>query len=162
VPERHDRCSVSIPWLRDRPLRVGNRLPRRGKIGQARTFSQHTNEPSVQPPVHITNVPQWEEHCRKIHARAVDLLEGRAGVIETARTMIKLRFLTGLTDDPDLLTFVSIDSETDALPVGEVRKYWAAHALASEDVEIDRAEKFFAASAKQAAAALAERFSWAL
>jgi hypothetical protein len=107
-------------------------------------------------------LPQWEEHCRKIHARAVDLLEGRAGVIETARTMSKLRYWAGLNDDPDLLTFVGIDSETDALPVGEVRKYWAAHALAREDVEIDRAEELYAESAKQAAAALAEGFSWAL
>jgi hypothetical protein len=76
--------------------------------------------------------------------------------------MSKLRFWTGLKDDPDLLTFVGIDSETDTLPVGEVRRYWAAHALHRKDVEIDRAEQLYAATARQAAAALVERFSWAL
>lgn len=116
----------------------------------------------MQPPAHITNVPKWEEHCRKIHARAVDLLEGRAGVIETAREMSKLRFWSGLREDPDLLTFDGIASKTGALPVGEVRKYWASHALAREDVEIERAERLYEASARQAAASLVERFAWAL
>jgi hypothetical protein len=116
----------------------------------------------VQPPAHITNVPQWEEHCRKIHARAVDLLEERARVIETARAISKLAYWTGLRDDPDVSTFVAIDSETDTLPVGEVRQYWAAHALEREDIEIDRAERLYAATARQAAEALVDRFSWAL
>jgi hypothetical protein len=116
----------------------------------------------VKPPDHITNVPQWEEHCRKIHARAVDLLEERVGVIETARAIRTLGYWAGLLDDPDVETFVAIDSETDTLPVGEVRQYWAAHALEREDVEIGRAERLYAAIARQAAEALVERFSWAL
>jgi len=132
------------------------------QFGQKQTLLNTGDEQSVQPPANVTNVPAWEEDCRRIHARAVDLLEGRAGVIETARTMSKLRTWTCLNDDPDLLTFVGIDSETDTLLVGEVRKYWAPHALAREDVEIDRAEQLYAASAKQAATALVERFSWAL
>ena len=116
----------------------------------------------MQPPAHITNLPQWEELCRKIHARAVDLLEERTGVIETARAISKLGYWAGLLDDPDVSTFVAIDSETDTLPVGEVRQYWATHALENEDIEIDRAERLYAATARLAAEALVERFSWAL
>ena len=77
----------------------------------------------MQPPANVTNVSHWEELCRKIHARAVESLEGRAGVIETARTMSKLRIWAALTDDPDLLTFDGIDSETGTLPVGDVRRF---------------------------------------
>ena len=83
-------------------------------------------------------------------------------MIETARAISKLGYWAGLRDDPDVSTFVAIDSETDKLPVGEVRQYWAAHALEKEDVEIGRAERLYAATAKQAAEALVQRLSWAL
>ena len=91
-----------------------------------------------------------------IRARALDLVEGRLSVIESARVLSKLTYWSGLDTDPDLVTFVAIDSETDTLPVGEVRKYWAAHALEREDVEIAKAEELYRAQR------LVERFKWAL
>ena len=76
----------------------------------------------MEPPSTIHNVAKWENDCRKIHARAEDLLAGRLGVVETARIFSRLATWTHLRSDPDLKTFIGIDSETDALPVGNVRK----------------------------------------
>ena len=114
------------------------------------------------PAPHIHNIPQWEEHCRTIRARALDLIEGRLGVIEAARVIAKLGYWTSLREDPDVAAFVAIDSETDSLPLGEVRKLWADHALVRLDAEIEKAEGFYRQSALESAARLAERFSWAL
>ena len=117
----------------------------------------------MKPPPHIQNVLQWEDHCRMIRARALDLIEGRLSVIETAaRTLSKLTYWSELKNDPDLTKFVAIDSETDTLPVGEVRKYWASHALERQDVEIANAEGLYRSTAMQSAQRLAERFDWAL
>ena len=116
----------------------------------------------MKPPPHIRNVPQWEEHCRMIRARALDLIEGRLSVIESARVLSKLTYWSELNNDPDLTTFVAIDSETDALPVGDARKYWASHALEREDVEIAKAEDLYRSTAIESAQRLAERFKWAL
>lgn len=83
-------------------------------------------------------------------------------IIESARALSKLTYWSGLDRDPDLMTFVAIDSETATLPVGEVRKYWAAHALEREDVEIAKAEDSYRSAAIESANRLAERFAWAL
>lgn|SRR5262245_51209649 len=116
----------------------------------------------MEPPKTIQNIAQWENHCRKIHARAEDFLADRLGVIETARILSQLAFWTHLGDDADLQTFVAIDSETDSLPVGEVRRLWAPDALKRKDVEIDRAEKLYKPVAREAATRLVQRFAWAV
>ncbi len=41
----------------------------------------------MEPPDHIQNVALWQSHCRKIRARAVDLIEGRIGTIVAARDL---------------------------------------------------------------------------
>ena len=116
----------------------------------------------MEPPSHIQNVPHWEEQCRQIRARALDHVEGRLGVIETARALCKLAFLTGLRDDEDLTTFIVIDSETAVLPVGDVREHWNEQALVQQDVEISKAESFYRPLALEAANRLVERFEWSL
>jgi hypothetical protein len=71
-------------------------------------------------------------------------------------------FWTDLMNDEDLTTFVAIDSETDALPVGHVRQHWSAEALARKDVEIRHAEELYRQVALEAAGRLTKRFAWAL
>ena len=51
-----------------------------------------------------------------------------------------------------LLTFAGIDSETDTLPIGEVRKKWSREALDRKDREIKEAELIYRDSAMSAAA----------
>ena len=53
-----------------------------------------------------------------------------------------------------LLTFAGIDSETDDLPIGGVRKEWSQEALQRKDQEIAAAERFYRDSAIDAATEL--------
>lgn len=60
--------------------------------------------------------------------------------------------------EPDFLLFVGIDSETDHLPLGAARDYWAKAALAAKDLEIEEAEAFYRESTLVACRRLVERF----
>ena len=98
---------------------------------------------------------------QKIAKVAQRVLDGSIGIIAAAREIHSLCCgQVGLDErDPDLNTFVGIDSETDALPVGEVRKHWAPDALAKKDIEIARREAMYRDSALEAAAHLVARFT---
>ena len=72
---------------------------------------------------------------------AQDMLAGRLSYIEGARKIVAARWLARLDEsDPDLLPFVGIDSETEALPFGEMRTHWQPAALEALQPEIDRSE----------------------
>ncbi|HTY61768.1 MAG TPA: hypothetical protein VMG30_05875 [Acidobacteriota bacterium] len=116
----------------------------------------------MKPPSDILNIDFWENNCRKIHARAMDLIDGRSGVIETARALDLLASWTRLQSDEDLKIFISIARETDFLPVGEVRKYWAPDSLEREDAKINKAEEQNRDILISAAMRLAIRFAWAI
>jgi hypothetical protein len=69
------------------------------------------------------------------------MLAGRLSYIEGARKIIAATWLARVDEwDPDLLAFEGINSETDALPFGEMRDHWQAAALAALRPEIDRLE----------------------
>jgi hypothetical protein len=105
-----------------------------------------------------TNSGTAEENVAQV-ARAI--LDGRISIIAGARQI--RRFCgghAGLDErDPDLTTFVSIDSETDDLPIGDVRQYWAPDALAQKDSEIARCETIYREPALKAASHLVARFT---
>ena len=72
---------------------------------------------------------------------AKSMLAGDLSFIKGARKISRLSFAAHLRDDPDILPFVAIDSETDTLPVDEdVRRFWAASALEKLQPEIEKAE----------------------
>lgn len=72
---------------------------------------------------------------------ALSMLAGRLSYIEGARKIIAAKWLARLDEwDPDLLPFEGINSETDALPFGEMRDHWQAAALEALQPEIDRLE----------------------
>lgn len=69
------------------------------------------------------------------------MLAGTLTFLEGARQISALRFDAGLSDDPDVLAFVGIDSETDDLPVtGKIRELWDPGALERLQPRIDEAE----------------------
>jgi hypothetical protein len=81
---------------------------------------------------------------QKIGAIAQRILDGSIGTIEASREIAPLRHRAGIgNDDPDVLLFVGIDSDTDHLPLGATRAHWSADALAAKDAEIKRAEDFY-------------------
>ena len=88
------------------------------------------------------------------------ILRGELGVIEGSRLLCSLRSrVSALDRDPDFVTFVGIESETDHLPIGEVRQFWAGDALARLAPEIQAAEDHFRVPAFTAAQRLLDRFS---
>ena len=94
--------------------------------------------------------------ARKIRvlSLAKQLLAGQLGVIAAARALAPLRHDAEPELSEMLLVFTGIDSETDNLPVGEVRQHWRAEALEGKDREITEAEELYRDSAMKAATSL--------
>ncbi|HKW29504.1 MAG TPA: hypothetical protein VJT54_09220 [Verrucomicrobiae bacterium] len=81
------------------------------------------------------------------------------GIIEASRILSKRPFSQGLDNDPDVITFIAIDSATDHLPIGEVRKLWNPEMLLQKDKEIAEAEKFYRERAREACKRLIKKIS---
>lgn len=81
------------------------------------------------------------------HQRARDVaqavLDGRTTVLEAARELVSLAHTDAIADVEDRRLIIGIESETDDLPVGEVRKLWAPYALKTKDTEIARCEELY-------------------
>jgi hypothetical protein len=91
------------------------------------------------------------DRARQMVGIAEAFLAGEIGGIETARSIQGLREYRGedtpegsFDVDPALEdvfeTFDLVNSETDALPIGDVRKLWNKEALLREDIEIAKSE----------------------
>jgi len=87
-------------------------------------------------PAWVTNEAEWLSDCKAIVHSACDLMEGRRGIIESARVMQRLARKVRDERDANFIVFGGIASESDDLPVGEERRNWAASALEREDAKI--------------------------
>ena len=90
---------------------------------------------------------------------ARELIAGELGIIEGCRELSSLRHAFGDPFAEDFLPFVAIDSETDDLPIGPVRREWNAEALARKDIEIARCEAIYKSQAIEACKRLITRLS---
>ena len=96
---------------------------------------------------------------RRILEAAQDMLSGRLSYIEGARKICSARFEWGLDEwDSDLLPFVGIDSETDALPFGEQRSHWQTSALKALEPEMVQKEAWARSVGEPYCRSLVERF----
>ena len=103
---------------------------------------------------------QFVTHQRiEISAIARDILDGRTTWVEGARAITARRFDADLERDEDIIPFVGIDSETDALPYGEMQSLWKPEALAKLQPEIDKAEAWARTIAAKHCHNLIERFA---
>jgi hypothetical protein len=70
------------------------------------------------------------------HRRAKEIaqaaLDGRTTVSEAVRPLVSLPHTDAVADVEDRKFIIGIESETDHLPVGEVRKLWASSAQKRE------------------------------
>jgi len=89
-------------------------------------------------PLHNEEHRQWAS--AKIVALAKSILSGEVGVVAGARHLSAWRFDVDAEHDPDFVFFVGLDSETDHLPVGEMRSHWNSEALRAKDEELGRFE----------------------
>ena len=80
----------------------------------------------------------WERQRARDVAEAV--LDGRITVLEGARALVPLAHTDAIANVEDRRFIIGIESETDHLPVGEVRKLWAPDALKEKYVQIARTE----------------------
>jgi hypothetical protein len=74
---------------------------------------------------------------------AGEVLDGRTTVLEAVRELVYLEHTDAISNEDDRKLIIGIESETDHLPVGEVRKLWAASALQEKDAEIASAKAFW-------------------
>jgi hypothetical protein len=102
-----------------------------------------------------------DEYVARQRARAGLVAErvmaGELTVLEGAHLITRLD-LDVPGDDEDLATIRSVNSETDSLPIGDVREHWSESALQSKEAEIREAEKWARDTALAAFGHLAERF----
>jgi hypothetical protein len=95
----------------------------------------------------VTSPIYNEEHRQflsgKIVAVARAVLAGELGIIVGARQLCGLGHQIGADRDADFTFFVGLDSETDHLPIGDVRQHWNEEALRDKDAEITRVEAFY-------------------
>jgi len=97
---------------------------------------------------------------RKAAATAGKVLASELDIIEGSRLLSSLRSEVDVPDgDPDVETFVSIDSETDSLPVGEVRGSWSQSALDSLEPQLGKARSWAVAIAEEALRNVVSRLS---
>jgi hypothetical protein len=90
------------------------------------------------------------------------MLDGRLSFIEGARRINGQKWHVDLPDpelDPDMVCFLLIDSETDTLPFGDVRKLWQPAALEKLQPKIEQSEKWARQTGWAACEALIARFS---
>ena len=80
----------------------------------------------------------WERQRAKELAEAV--LNGRTTILVAVRELVSLAHTDAIANEDDRTLIIAIESETDSLPIGEVRKLWAPDALQAKQSEIERAE----------------------
>ena len=94
----------------------------------------------------------------EVLSTARGILSGEVGIVEGARRLTKLGHALGADRDSDFTFFVGLDSETDHLPVGEVRSHWAEDALRRTDEELRACESFYRADAFRICQTLIQRY----
>ena len=94
----------------------------------------------------------------QIVAICESVLAEEIGVIAGSRRLNHLGLQLNGAHDPDFITFVAVDSETDHLPVDSERANWSTEALARKDTEIAQAEKLYEEDVFLACRKLIERF----
>jgi hypothetical protein len=112
----------------------------------------------IEPPAWVKNKDSWRKQCRRLVARAKELIEGRIGLIESAREINKYGFWFQATEDPDFMVFHALHRETGQIPLGEVRKLWAPEGLLIEELKIQSAEMKFREKAQKAARNLVKKY----
>ena len=108
-----------------------------------------------------TNAPDWKVIIRERMVKlAANILSGETSVVAGARQMVHLIHQSGLPQfDSDLTIFIAVESESDSLPLGAARQYWAAEALERADREIEAVEALYRDQILTSCQAIVKRYS---
>jgi len=99
--------------------------------------------------------------CHAVAGIARGVLNGSIGIVEGSRMLSTIRHAAGADDDADFLFFVGVDSETDHLPVGDVRRHLSPDALRVKDEELREFEAQVRGRALEVRRKLIERYDHA-
>ena len=113
-------------------------------------------------PETINNEPKWIKDCTKIHARALEFIEGKISLIDAAIALQKLAIWTHAQGDAELSLFNRVNDDLLGSAIGAERSYWAVHALAQEDLKIRAVVDKWQKPAFDAARRLVDRYAWSL
>lgn len=99
------------------------------------------------------------EKIQELVRTAREIIDGSVGVIKGCRKLVSLQHQIDVGAlDADFLPIVGIVSETDELPIGDVRQNWNPDALAELDDEIQETQALYKPTADAACTKLIDRF----
>ena len=106
-----------------------------------------------------TNEEYLNQRKKEVVEIAQQILKQSLSVVDGSVRLSTLRL--DVCDDPadeDFRLFVAIESESDHLPLKEVRKKYSEQALEKADTEIEEIEKIYRGQIQTACKKLIERF----
>jgi len=111
----------------------------------------------------MTDLMSHEEYVQTVRQQAADIcsgiLAGTIPLLEGCHSLASLRWEVEVDErDADFSTFAMISSETDALPIGDVRAHWAPEALAALEPRIQSAIEWATPQALPACRSVVQRF----
>ena len=81
-----------------------------------------------------------EQGRKEAQQIAAAVLQGKLTILEGARLLVRFAHTNAIEQEDDRRLIIAIESETDHLPIGEVRRLWSSDALREKDPEIARCE----------------------
>ena len=109
------------------------------------------------------NGKSQQEYIDSVRAKVAQLargmLDGSVNYLEGANRLSVLQHDAGVADDDqDFTVFALISSETDALPIGNVKKHWAEEALKRNAQKRNESIKWAKEMSEKHCEALVRRF----
>lgn len=86
------------------------------------------------------NLQEKNKAKEEIIKIANEIINDQKNLIERCRLITKLIYKAGMEDDRIFDPIIAIESETDDIPLGDVRKLWDKDALKEKDKEIKEYE----------------------
>lgn len=108
----------------------------------------------------ITN----EQHVRSLRARIVTIVEAMLSddtcFLEGVQQLASLRHEVAVADnDPGILVFVGIATETDHLPIGATRSNWSSEAQSKHQPQIEPVSQWAREVCGKTCNSILERFN---
>jgi hypothetical protein len=110
-------------------------------------------------PAWVRNEQKYRKDCRRLRALASRVAQGKETVIEGSRNMLKYRLWMREEQNKDFDIFVVVGTQSDHLPVGSVRQYWAPDALLQKDKEILKLEDLYRVRVIRSATRIYEKYN---
>ena len=112
----------------------------------------------MEQPDWVTDKASWRKHCRRVVARASDLIDGKAGIIVCAREIVKLEFWLRAEEDSNFIMFRKISDAGEGLPSDSERQRWPGEERDIEDKKIADFDGEWKDDAMAAALSLKEKY----